>query len=122
MSRFQQEASTTGESCARQHPCLADAVLHRCLMQCHYLGVVPSTRWTYQLLLTAFNTFCHQFGIVPFPASSLILEYFCAHASQQISYKTLKVYLSRICRAHLERGLPDTSESISLHLVRYSSI
>ena len=86
-------------------------------MQCCYLGVAPSTRRTYQSGLTAFNTFCHQFGIVPFPASSLTLEYFCAHVSQQISCKTLKVYLSEICLAHIERGLPDPTKSTSLHLV-----
>ena len=86
-------------------------------MQCRHLGVAPSTHRTYQSGLTAFNTFCHQFGIIQFPASSLTLEYFCAHASQQISYKTLKVYLSGIRLAHIERGLPDPTESTSLHLV-----
>lgn len=86
-------------------------------MQCHHLGVAPSTCWTYQSGLTAFNTFCHQFRIIPFPASLLTLEYFCAHASQQIFYKTLKVHLSGIHLAHIERGLPDPTKSTSLHLV-----
>ena len=55
--------------------------------------------------------------MAPFPASSLTLEYFCVQASQQVSYKTLKVYLSGICLAHIERGLPDPTDSYSLHLV-----
>ena len=55
--------------------------------------------------------------MAPFPASSLTLEYFCVQASQQVSYKTLKVYLSGIHLAHIERGLPDPTDSHSLHLV-----
>ena len=54
---------------------------------------------------------------MPFPASSLTLEYFCAQVSQHISYKTLKVYLSGIRLAHIEQGLPDPTDSTSLHLV-----
>ena len=55
--------------------------------------------------------------MAPFPASSLTLEYFCVQASQKVSYKTLKVYLSRIRLAHIERGLSDPTDSPSLHLV-----
>ena len=58
-----------------------------------------------------------QFGIAPFPAISLTLEYFCAQASEHVSYKTLKVYLSSIRLAHIEQGLPDPTESTTLHLV-----
>ena len=61
--------------------------------------------------------FCSQFDITPFPASSLTLKYFCAHALQHVSYKTLKVYLSSIRLAHIEQGLPDPTESATLHLV-----
>ena len=86
-------------------------------MQCRYLGVAPSTRRTYQSGLNAFKSFCTQFGIAPFPASSLTLEYFYVQASQHISYKTLKVYLSGIRLAHLEQGFPDPTDSASLHLV-----
>ena len=57
-----------------------------------------------------------DFGIPPFPASSLTLEYFCVHASQHVSYKTLKVYLSGIRLAHIERGMADPAKSTSLHL------
>ena len=51
-----------------------------------------------------------DFGIPPFPASSLILEYFCVHASQHVSYKTLKVYLSGIRLGHIERGMADPTK------------
>ena len=55
--------------------------------------------------------------MAPFPVSSLTLEYFCIQASQQVSNKTLKVYLSGIRLAHTEWGLPDPTDSPSLHLV-----
>ena len=86
-------------------------------MQCCYLGIAPSTRQTYQSGLNAFIKFCSQFSITPFPASSLTLEYFCAQASEYVSYKTLKVYLSSIRLAHIEQGLYDPIESTTLHLV-----
>ena len=53
----------------------------------------------------------------PFPASSLTLEYFCVHVSQHVSCKTLKVYLSGIRLADIERGTADPSKSIPSHLV-----
>ena len=96
---------------------MADTVLHRCLLQCRYSGVAPSTRQTYQSGLNAFTKFCSEFGIPPFPASSLTLEYFCVHTAQHVSYKTLKVYLSGIRLAHIERGMADPTKSTSLHLV-----
>ena len=112
-----QAVGTTRKSSTRQHPCLADPVLHRSLLQCHYSGVAPSTRQTYQSGLNGFIKFCSEFDIPPFPASSLTLEYFCVHASQHVSYKTLKVYLSGIRLAHIERGMANPTKSISLHLV-----
>ena len=96
---------------------VAETVLHRCLLQCRYFGVAPSARQTYQSGLNAFIMFCSQFDITSFPASSLTLEYFCAHASQYISYKTLKVYLSSNRLAHIEQGLPDPTKSVTVHSV-----
>jgi len=82
-------------------------------MQCCYLAVAPLTHCTYQSGLNAFDTF----GILPFPASSLTLEYFCVEASWRISYKTLKVYLLAILLAQLEGGFSDPTASTSPHLV-----
>ena len=113
-NRFRQLALLANPT--RYHPCVADTVLHRHLLQCRYFGVAPSTRRTYQSGFKAFNMFCSQFDITTFPASSLTLKYFCAHASQHVSYKTLKVYLSSIRLAHIEQGLPDPIESATLHL------
>ena len=96
---------------------MADTVLHRHRLQSRYFGVAPSTRRPYQSGFNAFIMFCSQFDITPFPSSSLTLEYFCAHASQHVSYNTLKVYLSSIRLAYIEQGLPDPTESATLHLV-----
>ena len=108
---------TTGKLNTKYHPCEANTVLHRHLPQFCYFGVTPSTLRTYQSGFNAFITFRSQFDITPFPASPLTLEYFCAHASQHVSYNTLKVYLSSIKLAHIEQGLPDHTESATLHLV-----
>ena len=97
---------------------MADAVLHRHLLQCHYFGVATSKCGTCQSGFNAFGIkFCSQFDIVPFPASSLTLEYFCAQASQHVSHDTLKVYLSSIKLVYIEQSLRFPTESTTLHLV-----
>ena len=44
-NRFRQLALLANPT--RYHPCVADTVLHRHLLQCRYFGVAPSTRQTY---------------------------------------------------------------------------
>ena len=70
-------------------------------MQCSfnistYIGVALSTRRTYQAGVRSYLQFCDSYNIVPFPASSLTLHYFCSYIAQCISHKTIKVYLSGI--------------------------
>ena len=60
-----------------------------------------------------FDLIC-SFVIVPFPASSLTLRYFCAHI---VSHKTIKVYLSGMRLEHLEHGLPDPTDDELLWLL-----
>ena len=52
-----QEASPTSKHHTRQHPYLASAELHACLVQCHYHGVASC--FNYQLGL-AFIRFVHD--------------------------------------------------------------
>ena len=52
-----------------------------------------------------------------FPASPLTLRYFCCSLASQVSYKTIKVYLSGICLEHLERGLQDPTKDELLQLL-----
>jgi len=53
----------------------------------------------------------------PYPASSLTLQYFCAHLAQHVTYKTIKVYLAGIRLEHLEQGHPDPTHDEPLRLV-----
>ena len=106
----------TGSECSRPtrfHPCMAHTVLDTLLVQYQTLSVAPSTRQTYQAGVRSYLQFCNQFNIVPFPASSLTLCYFCAHIACQVSHKIIKgVWLE-----HLERGLPDPTDDKLLQLL-----
>ena len=53
-----QEASPISKYHTRQHPYLASAELHACLMQCRYHGVTNC--FNYQLGLNAFIRFVHD--------------------------------------------------------------
>ena len=68
-----------------------------------------------KLLANHLLSFVCVFSIEPYPATPLILHYFCAELSQKLSYKTIKVYLSAIRFEHLERGLPDPTNNKLLH-------
>ena len=110
----------TGSKCSRptrSHPCIAHPVLDTLLIQYQTLGVAPSTRQTYQAGVQSYLQFCNQFNIVPFPASSLTLQYFCAHIAFQVSHKTIKVCLSGVQLEYLERGLPDPTDDELLRLL-----
>ena len=96
---------------------MANAILHRRLLQCRHHGIALSTRRAYQSGRRAFLSFCSKFSISPLPASSLTLQYFCANISQHVSYKTIKVYLAGIRLTHIEHGLPDPTDDSPLQLV-----
>lgn len=85
----------------------------------HYqsLGVASSTRRTYQTGLRAFQQFCYQFSIPPFPASPLTLRYFCCSIAHKVSHKTIKVYLAGIRLEHIESGFRDPMNNELLRLM-----
>ena len=64
--------SPTGKSASKQHPCMANVILHGCLLQCYYHGIAFSTWQAYQSGWRAFLSFCSKFSISPLPAFSLI--------------------------------------------------
>jgi len=64
-----------------------------------------------------FHSFCSQYSFISTPASSLTPQYFCAHVSQFVSYKIVKVYLAAIHLHHIEHNLPDPTTDNLLHLV-----
>ena len=95
---------------------MVDPILLRSLQQFVYLGVAPSTRQTYTSGVNSYLQFCSRFNITPYPASSLILQFFCADLAQHVSYKSIKVHLTGICLAHLESGYPDPTTDECLRL------
>ena len=96
---------------------MADPILLRSLQQFVYLGVAPSTRQTYTSGVNSYLQFCSRFNITPYPASSLILQFFCADLARRVSYKSIKVHLAGIRLAHLESGYPDPTTDEPLRLV-----
>ena len=76
-----QTTGTTSKPSTRRHPCVADIVLHRHLLQCCNSGIAPLVCQNYQSGFNSFIKFCFQFGITPFVVEPLTLEYFCAHIS-----------------------------------------
>jgi len=61
--------------------------------------------------------FCNQHGLASVPVSSLALQYFCAHGSLSVSYKTIRVYLAAIHPHHIKHNLLDPTVDDFLHLV-----
>ena len=57
------------------------------------------------------------YAVAAFPASPLTLHYFCCYVADQVSYKTIKVYLAGIRLEHLERGFEDPTKDELLHLL-----
>jgi len=96
---------------------MTNSDLHVHLLQCRCNGIAESTRRTYHSGMKRFYSFCSQHALVSTPASSLTLQYFCAHVSQFALYKTVKVYLAAIRLHHIEHDLLDPTTDNLLHLV-----
>jgi len=92
---------------------MADPALDGLLSHYQRLGIAASTWQTYQAGIKAL----HQYTIVPFPAFSLTLCYFCCCMARQASYKTIKVNLAGICLEHLERDFEDLTKDELLQLL-----
>ena len=53
-----------------------------------------------------------------FPATETTVHFFAAYLADQVSFKTIKLYLAGICFAHTENSLPDPfQEAPLLHLL-----
>ena len=100
----------------RHRQCMADLALEGLLSYYRTLGVAQSTCRLYQAGVRVFQQFCIRCAIIPLPALSLTLRYFCCYMACQVSYKTIKVYLAGIRLEHLERGLEDPTKDKLLHL------
>ena len=96
---------------------MANPVLVRQFHEYQSLGVVPSTRRTYQAGIRSYQQFCKKYNFPDFPSTPLTLSYFCISIAQRVSYKTIKVYLAGIWLEHLERGFQDPTNDKLLQLL-----
>ena len=68
-----------------------------------------------QLIISLYNSA----NFIPYPASSLTLQYFLASLSDKLTYTTIKTYLAAICRHHINKSLSDpTSNKCLLHVMK----
>ena len=75
-------------------------------------SLAHSTRAAYSSAARSFTHFCLLFNYINqdgtiFPASEHTLMLFSTYLAYSLKPQSIKVYLSGICNAHLERGLPD---------------
>jgi len=69
-------------------------------------GLAPNTRTTYIAGQHRYLNFCQAIKAIPVPASERTLLLFSTHlADSNITYNTIKVYISAICHMHVTEGL-----------------
>ena len=69
-------------------------------------GLAASTRYTYSTGQQRFKTFCQAINASILPTSEATLTLFITHlATENISYKTIKVYLSAVRHMHVSAGM-----------------
>ena len=70
-------------------------------------SIVDSTRRSYATGQSNYLSFCSRFNIQPLPASEQQLILFTADRSQQLSYSTIRSYLSAVRFLHIPNGFGD---------------
>ena len=69
------------------------------------LGLAPTTRSTYSAGWKRFTSFCAEFGLLSTPASEhTLLLFVTSLAVSNLSYGTIKVYLSAVRHIHVLSG------------------
>ena len=72
----------------------------------YHKGLAPSTKNTYSAGQHKFISFCKSARLTPVPASESTLLLFAAYlANMNISYATIKIYLSAIRHMHVTAGM-----------------
>ena len=81
-------------------------------------SLAPSTLRSYKSAINSYFEFCRSFHITPpFPLAQVVLARFAAYlASKNMSYISIRVYLSGIRFMQIACGLPDPSLSSFCHL------
>ena len=70
-------------------------------------AIADSTRRSYQAGIRRYFNFCASRGWPSFPATETTLRFFAAYLADQVSFKTIKLYMAGIRFAHTENSLPD---------------
>ena len=70
-------------------------------------AIADSTRRSYQAGIRRYSNFCTSRGWPSFPATETTLRFFAAYLADQVSFKTIKLYMAGIRFAHTENSLPD---------------
>ena len=79
-------------------------------------SIATTTARTYQTVNHKFIQFCNSANLIPYPASSLTLQYFVASLSDKLSYTT---YLAAIRWHHIKKSLSDpTSNKRLLYVMK----
>ena len=77
-------------------------------------AIADSTCRLYQAGIRRYSTFCASMSWQSFPATETTLHFFAAYLADQVSFKTIKLYLAGICFAHTENSLPDLFQEAPL--------
>ena len=81
--------------------------LAACLTFLQSQAIADSTRRSYQAGIRRYSNFCASRGWPSFPATETTLRFFAAYLADQVSFKTIKLYMAGIRFAHTENSLPD---------------
>ena len=70
-------------------------------------AIADSTRRSYQAGIRRYSNLCASRGWPGFPATETTLRFFAAYLTDQVSFKTIKLYMAGIRFARTENSLPD---------------
>ena len=76
--------------------------------------IADSTSRSYQAGIRRYSTFCASMNWQSFPATKTSLCVFAAYLADQVSFKTIKLYLAEIRFAHTENSLPNPFQEAPL--------
>ena len=74
-------------------------------------GIARSTQAVYRSGWKRYSKFCQEHSQPPLPLSEHTLCQFAAVMSQEVTWKTIRIYLSALCFFQIRAGLPDPSLS-----------
>ena len=95
----------------------SDSLAH-CLAFLQSQAIADSTHRSCQAGIRTYSTFCASMRWQSFSAMETTLRFFAAYLADQVSVKTIKLYLAGIRFVHIENSLPDPfQEAPLLHLL-----